>query len=42
MPKMQQKPAPSFRQKWGIMFALIGLAVFMYVTIIYKIANYGA
>ena len=42
MPKTQLKPAISTRQKWGIMFSLIGLALFMYVTIIYKIANFGA
>lgn len=42
MPVTQSKPSLSTWQKWGISLGLIGLAVFMYVTIIYKIVNFGS
>jgi len=42
MSETQSKSPLSTWQKWGVSLGLIGLAVFMYVTIIYKIVNFGA
>ncbi len=42
MASLQNKSRSGSRGKWGVVLFLICLAIFMYVSIIYKIVNYGA